>query len=138
MPDHQYITKIKNVFENFSNCLKRSENFQGKYQHNEGNSDKTAYQVVKYGSSVNGLQSKNMSASDLDITIIINDTMLNHWEVLGDIKQVIEQQNESPGPPRYKLQQNTPSLIKSGWLLKFTDTYYGVDIDIMVNRISEI
>ena len=95
---------------------------------------------MKYGSSVNGFQSKH--SSDLDITIIIDDKDLNHYDLLDDIMQAVMEHEQSKfqyfEPTRYKIKQNMPSLIKSGYLLKLVDLYYNVDIDIMVNRISEI
>lgn len=93
-----------------------------------------SYEIVKYGSTVNGLATSQ--SSDLDLTFCIADTDMPHNRVLGDIKTVLEKHQEPQN--RYKFQAGMPRADKSGWILRFEDTFHHIDIDIMVNKTSEV
>jgi len=57
-----------------------------------------SYEIVKYGSTVNGLATSQ--SSDLDLTFCIGDTDMPHNRVLGDIRIVLEKHQEPQ--KRYK------------------------------------
>ena len=100
--------------------LKKSSSFQEKYQ---------GYEILKYGSSINGLCSK--LSSDLDLTIFTK--ISNSEMVLRDILGVINKY----GANRYQI-NTQPRKDRAGWILKFRDTKLEIDIDLMVNKYSEV
>ena len=89
---------------------------------------------MKYGSIINGLCSKN--SSDLDLTLIINDFAISHDTALICVKMALAKHESEKN--RYRFQNNMPRADKSGWILRFTDQKYQIQIDIMVNKTSEI
>lgn len=129
MPDQASVDRINLIFEDLLTCLKLSKSFQMKYSQNG-----QAYEILKYGSTINGLHNKNQS--DLDLTFIINDFRIDHRKILEDIKHTIEKYESFPN--RYTFQVNMPRLDNSGWILRFRDTQELCDIDLMVNKTSEI
>jgi DNA polymerase sigma len=87
------------------------------------------YHLMKYGSSINGLCSK--LTSDLDLTIITEF----QWPeiVLKDVVCVLGKYGEK----RYEV-TTPPRKDKAGWILKFRDTLLETDIDLMINKNSEV
>ena len=49
----------------------------------------SGYEILKYGSSINS-SFKGNYLSDLDLTIIIDDFLINHESLLNDVKKVIK------------------------------------------------
>jgi hypothetical protein len=111
---------MKHVFESFEAVLKRSSSFQQKYE---------GYHILKYGSSINGLCSK--LSSDLDITII---SEFEHPEIiLRDVTDVIKKY----GYCKYNI-CSPPRKDRAGWILNLLDVEQNMEIDLMVNKISEV
>lgn len=83
---------------------------------------------MKYGSSVNGLCSK--LTSDLDLTILTKHQ--DSEIVLNDMVGVLKKY----GNQRYEF--TLPRRDRAGWILNFRDNVLKTDIDLMVNKVSEI
>lgn len=64
-----------------------SQSFQKKFYHERIENKLHPYEVVMYGSCVNGLNSKQ--SSDLDLTIIYNDLEYSHEDFLNQVNNVV-------------------------------------------------
>ena len=83
---------------------------------------------MKYGSTVNGLCLK--LTSDLDLTILTKHQ--DSEIVLNDLVGVLKKY----GNQRYEF--SSPRRDRAGWILNFRDNILLTDIDLMVNKVSEI
>lgn len=100
------------------------------FQSEFGKSTSRRYALKKYGSTVNGLMS---SMSDLDLTLLLSGSNRGHDEVLEMVRNALGAQEG-----RYSFDVGMPRLIKPGWILRLQDTELELDIDIMVNKHSEV
>jgi DNA polymerase sigma len=85
---------------------------------------------MKYGSTVNGLCSK--LNSDLDLTVITK-----HYDpetVLTDVMTILDKY----GGGRYQMYTYLPRKDRAGWIVKCRDIQLETDIDLMVNKNSEV
>ena len=79
-----------------------------------------------FGSAVNGLMSKE---SDLDLTVVIDDSSLDHQEFLRHIATVLCKKAdmiEVDGKKirRYHVAKDMPRQDNSGWILELKDQKY--------------
>lgn len=85
-------------------------------------------ELLKYGSTVNGLALRG--DSDLDLTIIIDNLNINHNEILSRLRKAIFKKNRFMNP--------FINSIKSGVILSFKDNKNNIDVEITVNKVIEV
>ena len=93
--------------------------------------------LLIYGSSVNGLCSKNNS--DLDISVICPDLDIPNEDLLEQIKQALcNPYNKTSSRSRFR--DTLFKEIKNGWLLKLEDISQEplIEVDMMVNKVVEV
>ena len=82
-----------------------------------------------YGSSVNSLAQQN--DSDLDLTLLINDFEISHEIILKCIRAELSKSG------RFDCSSD-PRQIQSGILLSFKDLWNQIEVDITINKTTEI
>ena len=119
------VSKIEETFSVIDNIVKDS--LKSLYF-------KCRFELLKYGSTVNGLALRG--DSDLDLTIIIDDLEINHIDILNSIKKGIRWFNSKNNKNRFT--QEFVREITSGVILVVKDTKYNMDIEISVNKVIEV
>ena len=84
--------------------------------------------MSKFGSSLNGTLTKN---SDLDMTIVADDSSINVPMLIKDIKQALQDNESEPG--RYEFSEK-----EYGNALLFKDLKEDLEVDFCVNRVANI
>ena len=82
-----------------------------------------------YGSSVNSLAQKQ--DSDLDLTLLVNDFDISHEVILKHVEVALSQS------ARFYCARG-PQQIQSGILLSFHDKANQIDVDLLINKTTEV
>ena len=80
------VSAIESAYTELLGCLQKSNSFQEKYRKKPIDRNLYPYEILKYGSVVNGLSS---TTSDIDVTFIINDYRIEHRNILDNVKDVL-------------------------------------------------
>ena len=99
LPDQESISRMEDTFQCIFSLLDRG--LRDSYPD---------FQLLKYGSTVNGLAQRG--DADLDLTIMINDLKIDHEEVLKKAGKIIKKHQKRFRNPFIR-------TIKSGTLLVF-------------------
>lgn len=110
-------------------CLSDFENLLQHFKHGP----EQGFNVLAYGSSINGLALKG--SSDLDLTILCPDETCSKT-LLTNVKEFLS--SIFFGGTRYTFKDAEPIKISSGWLLRFKDNALQMEIDLMVNKKAEV
>lgn len=86
------------------------------------------YHLAKFGSSCNGTLTKN---SDLDMTLITDDSSFNMMMLTKDIKEALKEHESVPG--RYEIDTNCYSNA-----ILFRDTVEDIEVDFVINRTANV
>lgn len=86
--------------------------------------------MLPFGSTVNGLASRQ--SSDLDLTLLCKKGT-DYEKVLQRVKKALLTKSE-----KFEVGEEMPLRIKAGWLLTFKDKARSIDVDILLNKHSEI
>ena len=113
---------IKDSFQNVKDAISGSHMLMKLVGHSEPS-------LEIYGSSVNSLAQQH--DSDLDLTLLVNDFDINHEIILKCIREDLSKSG------RFDCSME-PRQIQSGILLSFKDNWNQIEVDITINKTTEI